>query len=124
VKLALLAMGGMLALVCVLTGLDRIARSHKGIAGAAIGAWCGLAPLGLLRASIAGEPLAESAWAAAAVYVIAIVATLGRPLLIASDLVEKEEGYQVLTTGEYRRSRIGQVLLLIAIIGLAALATF
>ena len=83
-ELALVAMVGMLALVCVLTALDRIARAHKGIAGTAIGAWCTFAPIGLLRASIVGDPLVESAWAAAAIYLIVIVATLGRPLLIAS----------------------------------------
>ncbi|MDX6240116.1 MAG: hypothetical protein QOG10_4936 [Kribbellaceae bacterium] len=123
-KLALVAMVGMLALVCVLTGVDRIARAHRGIAGTAIGAWCTFAPIGLLRASIVGDPLAESAWAAAAIYLIVIVATLGRPLLIASDLVEREQGYQVLSNGEYRRSRIGQALLLIGICGLAAVVTF
>lgn len=119
-KLALVAMLGMLALVCVLTGVDRIARAHSGIAGTAIGAWCAFAVIGLLRASIVGDPLAESAWAAAAIYLIVILATLGRPLLVASDLVEREQGYQVLTNGEYRRSRIGQALLLIGICGLAA----
>ncbi len=123
-ELALVAMVGMLALVCVLTALDRIARAHKGIAGTAIGAWCTFAPIGLLRASIVGDPLVESAWAAAAIYLIVIVATLGRPLLIASDLVEREHGYQVLTNAEYWLSRIGQALLLIGICGLAALFTF
>ena len=71
-----------------------------------------------------GDPLTESAWGAAAIYLIVIVATLGRPLLIASDLVEREHGYQVLTNGEYRRSRIGQALLLIGICVLAAVVTF
>jgi hypothetical protein len=123
-KLALVAMVGTLAILCVLTAVDRIARSHKGIAGTSIGAWCTFAPIGLLRASIVGDPLAESAWGAAAIYLIVIVATLGRPLLIASDLVEGEHGYQVLTNGEYRRSRIGQALLLIGICVLAAVVTF
>jgi Na+/H+ antiporter NhaD/arsenite permease-like protein len=119
--LALGAMATALALVCALTAVDRLARTHKGIAGAVIAAWCGLAPVGLLRASIVGDPLAESAWAACGIYLIAILSTLGRPLLIASDIVEREGGYQVLSKNEYRRSRAGQLLLLVGICALAAL---
>lgn len=123
-RLAFTAMGIMLALVCGLTATDRIARAHKGIAGAAIAGWCVLAGVGLFRGSIVGEPPALSAWAAAGVYLVAVLATLGRPLLIASDLLEDSEGPRLLTAAESKRSRIGQVLLLAAIVGLAALVTF
>lgn len=76
--LGLTAMGVMLALVCLLTAVDPIARSHKGLAGMIAGAWCALAPVGLLRSAIVEDPLAMSAWAAAGVYVLAIIGTLGR----------------------------------------------
>ena len=120
--LGLTAMSVMLALVCLLTAVDPIARSHKGLAGAIAGAWCAFAPLGLLRAAIVEDPFALSAWAGAGVYLLAIVVTLGRPLLLASDLVEREHGYQVLSNGEYRRARVGQILLILGIAGLAALS--
>jgi hypothetical protein len=120
--LALTAMGVMLALVCLLTAVDRIARLHKGLAGAITGAWCAFAPAGLLRSAIVGDPLAISAWAGAGMYLLAIIGTLGRPLLLASDLVEREHGYQVLSNGEYRRGRAGQILLIVGIAGLAALS--
>jgi hypothetical protein len=120
--LGLTAMGLMLALVCLLTAVDRIARSHKGLAGAIAGAWCAFAPVGLLRSAITGDPLAISAWAAAGVYLLAIIGSLGRPLLIASDLVEREHGYQVLSNSEYRRARAGQIVLIAGIAGLAALS--
>jgi hypothetical protein len=120
--LGLTAMGLMLALVCLLTAVDRIARSHKGLAGAIAGAWCAFAPVGLLRSAITGDPLAFSAWAAAGVYLLAIIGSLGRPLLIASDLVEREHGYQVLSNSEYRRARAGQIVLIAGIAGLAALS--
>jgi hypothetical protein len=112
----------MLALVCLLTAVDRIARSHKGLAGAVAGAWFAFAPVGLLRSTITGDPLAISAWAAAGVYLLAIIGSLGRPLLIASDLVEREHGYQVLSNSEYRRARAGQIVLIAGIAGLAALS--
>lgn len=120
--LGLTAMGVMLALVCLLTAVDPIARSHKGLAGAIAGAWCAFAPLGLLRSAIVEDPLAMSAWAGAGVYLLAIIGSLGRPLLLASDLVEREHGYQVLSNGEYRRARAGQILLIAGIAGLAALS--
>ncbi|GAA1559447.1 hypothetical protein GCM10009804_15360 [Kribbella hippodromi] len=120
--LGLGAMGLMLALVCGLTVVDPVARSHKGLAGAIAGAWCAFAPVGLLRSAITGDPLALSAWAAAAVYLLAIIGSLGRPLLIASGLVERRHGYQVLSNSEYRRGRAGQIFLIVGIAGLAALS--
>lgn len=119
--LGLTAMGVMLAMVCLLTAVDPIARSHKGLAGAIAGGWCAFAPVGLLRSAIVGDPLALSAWAGAGVYLLAIIGTLGRPLLLASELVEREHGYQVLSNGEYRRGRVGLVFLIVGIAGLAAL---
>ncbi|MER7246361.1 hypothetical protein [Kribbella sp. NPDC000426] len=121
-ELGLAAMGAMLALVCLLIAVDPVARSHKGLAGVVAGAWCALAPLGLLRGSIVRDPLAMSAWAAAGVYLLAIIGTLGRPLLIATDLVEREHGYQALSNGEYRRARAGQVVLIVGIVCLALLS--
>jgi hypothetical protein len=120
--LGLTAMGVMLAMVCLLTAVDPIARSHKGLAGAIAGGWCAFAPLGLLRSAIILEPLAESAWAASAVYLLTIIGTLGRPLLIAYEVVEREHGYQVLSNGEYRRGQVGLVFLIVGIAGLAALS--
>jgi peptidoglycan/LPS O-acetylase OafA/YrhL len=121
--LAFTAMGLMLAIVCVLTALDRIARKHPGIAGTAVVGWCVLAGVGLVRSAIVGDPPALAAWGAAGVYLIAMVATLGRPLLLASDLLEEEGGRQILSANESRRSRIGQGSLLVAILGLAILLT-
>ena len=119
--LGLTAMGVMLALVCLLIAVDPVARSHKGLAGAIAGAWCAFAPLGLMRSAIVEYPLAMSAWAGAGVYLLAILGTLGRPLLIATDLVEREHGYQVLSNDDYRRARAGQILLIVGILGLALL---
>lgn len=119
--LGLIAMGVMLALVCLMIAVDPVARSHKGLAGAIAGAWCAFAPLSLVRSAIVEYPLATSAWAGAGVYLLAILGTLGRPLLIATDLVEREHGYQVLSNGEYRRARVGQILLIVGIVGLALL---
>ena len=122
--LGLVAMGSMLALLCLLTLVDPIARARKGLAGGIAGAWCSFALLGFARSEIAGYSLAESAWAAAGVYLLAIVGSLGRPLLLASELVEREHGYQVLTNSEYRRARAGQVVLIVGVAGIAAISVW
>ncbi|MFF0265258.1 hypothetical protein [Kribbella sp. NPDC004536] len=77
-----------------------------------------------MRSAIVGKPLAFPAWAAAGVYLLAIVGSLGRPLLIVSELVERRYGYQVLSNGEYRRARVGQVIRIAGIAGMAALSVW
>jgi hypothetical protein len=65
------------------------------------------------------NPSGVIAWGVSGLYLLVIAATLGRPLLVMSDLLEEkedDEGFQY-PDGLWRRSRVGQVIVLTGIVG-------
>jgi hypothetical protein len=112
--LAVVAMFVLLALTCLLTWFDPVIRARHVSPLVALGGWVSMAvpPILLL---IFGEPGIGAAfiWVVAGLYALSTVATLGRPLLIFSDLLEDAEsdGSRISAT-DWRRSRIGQFVLI------------
>jgi hypothetical protein len=63
-----------------------------------------------------GDPATVFIWGVSGLYTLSIVATLGRPLLIFSDLLEdaESEGSRI-SASDWRRSRTGQIVLICGI---------
>jgi hypothetical protein len=115
--LAVVAMLVLLALTCMLTLFDPIIRARHVPPLAPLGGWVGMAVLPTLLL-IFGERAIAAAfiWVVAGLFALSTVATLGRPLLIFSDLLEDAEsdGSHISAT-DWRRSRIGQFVLIAVI---------
>jgi hypothetical protein len=112
--LAVLAMLVLLALTCLLTWFDPIIRARHVSPLVALGGWVGMAALPTLLLIFGARGIAAAfIWVVAGLYVLSSVATLGRPLLIFSDLLEDAEfdGLRISAT-DWRRSRIGQFVLI------------
>jgi hypothetical protein len=111
-----LAVGAMLVLLaatCLLTWLDPIIRARHVPPLIAMGGWVSMAALPTLL--LVGERgiAAVFIWVVAGLYALSTVATLGRPLLIFSYLLEyaESEGSRI-SAADWRRSRIGQFVLI------------
>ncbi|GAA3587178.1 hypothetical protein [Kribbella ginsengisoli] len=108
---------GLLVLVCLLTWFDPLVRKDRTTGGIGVGGWLVTAVFATWRAALVDNPMAIVAWGAAGLYLLAIVATLGRPILILSDLLEdkeREEGTK-LPDHLWRRSKVAQVVLMTTI---------
>jgi hypothetical protein len=81
----------LLLLVCILTWLDPLVRSDRTTAGIAVCGWIFMCAIGTWRAAFVRNPSGVLAWAVAGLYALVIIATLGRPLLMLSDLLEEKE---------------------------------
>jgi hypothetical protein len=109
----------LLILVCVLTWLDPLVRKDRTTAGIAVCGWIFMSALGTWRATFVRNPSGVIAWGVSGLYLLVIAATLGRPLLMMSDLLEEKEdaaGFKY-PEGLWRRSRVGQGIVLTAIVG-------
>jgi heme exporter protein D len=116
--LAVGLMVGLLVLACLLSWVDPVVRARQVLPLIPIGGWVSMAAFPLLL-MLFGEhgPAAVFVWGVAGLYVLAIVGTVGRPLLIFSDLLEEaeSEGSRI-SAADWRRSRIGQVFLCLGIV--------
>jgi hypothetical protein len=65
------------------------------------------------------NPSGVISWGVSGLYLPVIAATLGRPLLMMSDLLEEKEGDNGFTypEGLWRRTRAGQAIVLTGIVG-------
>jgi hypothetical protein len=109
----------LLTLVCVLTWLDPLVRKDRTTAGIAVCGWIFMSALGAWRAAFVRNPSGVVAWGVSGLYLLVIAATLGRPLLMMSDLLEEKEddgGFKY-PEGLWRRSRVGQAIVLTGIVG-------
>ncbi|MDX2974543.1 hypothetical protein [Kribbella solani] len=107
-------MVGLFAVAGVLTWRDPIIRTRVLPLGIALAGWASMAVLPLLMLLFGGrEGAAALLWIVAGLYALCIVATLGRPLLIFSDLFDDAEGE--ISPADQRRSTIGQFVLIAAI---------
>jgi hypothetical protein len=111
-----LAIGDMLlflALTCLLTWLDPIVRARHVPPLLAISGWVAMAVIPTLLRLFGGGFATVFIWGVSALYALSIAATLGRPLLIFSDLLEdaESEGSRI-SASDWHRSRIGQVVLI------------
>jgi hypothetical protein len=116
----------LLILVCVLTWLDPLVRKDRTTAGIAVCGWIFMSALGTWRAAFVGNPSGVIAWGVSGLYVLVIAATLGRPLLMMSDLLEEkedDEGFNY-PEGLWRRSRVGQVIVITGIVGALFIAFY
>jgi hypothetical protein len=124
--LALVAMLVLLALTCLLTWFDPIIRARQVSPVVALGGWVGMAALPTLLLIFGGGTGAAFIWVVAGLYALSTVATLGRPLLIFSDLLEDAESDgSHISAMDWRRSRIGQFVLIggiCAAVGVVALS--
>jgi hypothetical protein len=109
----------LLLLVCILTWLDPLVRSDRTTAGIAVCGWVFMCAIGTWRAAFVRNPSGVLAWAVAGLYALVIIATLGRPLLMLSDLLEEKEEDEGIRYSEalWRRSRIAQAVVLTGIGG-------
>jgi hypothetical protein len=108
------AMLVLLALTCLLTWLDPIIRARHVPPLIALGGWVSMAALPTLLLLFGERGIAAVLiWVVAGLYALSIVATIGRPLLIFSDLLEdaESEGSRI-SAADWRRSRIGQFVLI------------
>ncbi|GAA1580900.1 hypothetical protein GCM10009804_41870 [Kribbella hippodromi] len=113
-------MVGLLAVTCLLTWRDPIIRARTVPLGIALAGWGSMAALPLLGLLFGGLGAAAGLlWTMAGLYALCIVATLGRPLLIFSDLFEDADGE--VPTADRRRSTISQFVLIVAICATVAL---
>ncbi|MFG1819136.1 hypothetical protein ACGFIF_35615 [Kribbella sp. NPDC049174] len=115
--LAVGAMVLLLGLTCLLTWLDPIIRARQVPPVLAVAGWVAMAAVPtLLRLFGEGGPAALFIWGVAGLYALSIFGTLGRPLLIFSDLLEdaESEGSRI-SASDWRRSRIGQRVLICGI---------
>jgi hypothetical protein len=104
----------LLALTCLLTWLDPIIRARHVPPLIALGGWVSMAALPTLLLLFGERGIAAVLiWVVAGLYALSIVATIGRPLLIFSDLLEdaESEGSRI-SAADWRRSRIGQFVLI------------
>lgn len=117
VALGFCALGLLLVATCLLTWLDPIVRAGQVPALLAMAGWASMAVIPLLASLFSeAEPAVAVAWGIAGMYALSILGTLGRPLLIFSDLLEEAESEGArLAASDWRRSRIGQVVLLVGI---------
>lgn len=88
----------LLLLVCILTWLDPLVRSDRTTAGIAVCGWIFMCAIGTWRAVFVRNPSGVIAWAVACLYALVIVATLGRPLLMLSDLLEEKKNVKESST--------------------------
>ncbi|QNE18578.1 hypothetical protein F1D05_12510 [Kribbella qitaiheensis] len=109
----------LLAVVCLLTWLDPLVRKDRTTAAIGVVGWIAAAVFSTWRAVFVDNPMAIVAWGAAGIYLLAIVTTLGRPILILSDLLEEKEETDgtTLPANLWRRSKFAQVVLLLVIAG-------
>ena len=112
--LAVGVMLGLLVVTCLLTWYDPIIRARQVSSLVALGGWVSMAALPTLLLIFGERGIAAAfIWVVAGLYALSTVATLGRPLLIFSDLLEEAEsdGSRISAT-DWRRSRIGQFVLI------------
>jgi hypothetical protein len=114
--LAIGAMLLLLALTCLLTWLDPIIRARQVPALLATAGWVAMAAPPTLLRLFGGRFATVFIWGVSGLYALAIVATLGRPLLIFDELLEdaESEGSRI-SASDWRRSRIGQLVLICGI---------
>jgi hypothetical protein len=108
----------LLILVCVLTWLDPLVRKDRTTAGIAVCGWIFMSALGSWRAAFVRNPSGVIAWGVSGLYLLVIAATLGRPLLMLSDLLEEkeeEEGFSY-PEGLWRRSHVAQGIVITGIL--------
>lgn len=118
-----LAMLLFLAVTSWLTLRDPLLQKRWGLRAVGASAWCVAACLAISRTLLTGDDLALSMWAATLIYVVAIVATLGRPALLMDQLLEDDPEIAI-SRSEKRRGLLGQVAVLIAIVCWAAFSSF
>jgi hypothetical protein len=116
-QLATIVMLALLVIVCLLTWLDPLVRRDRTTAAIGVAGWIAAAVFSTWRSVFVDNPMAIVAWGAAGIYLLAIVTTLGRPILILSDLLEdkEEEDGVALPANLWRRSKFAQVALVVVI---------
>jgi hypothetical protein len=108
----------LLCLVCALTWFDPLVRRDRTTAGIAIGGWVFMAVIGGWRSAFVENPSGVVAWGVAGLYALIVIATMGRPLLMLSDLLEEkeeDEGFR-LPENVGRRSRAAQVIVILGVL--------
>lgn len=115
--LAIGSMLGLMVVACLLTLVDPIIRARQVPPLLALAGWGSMAALPLLLLLFGEHGLALLLmWPVAGLYTLSIVGTLGRPVLIFSDLLEEAESEgSRFSAADWRRSRIGQVVLICGI---------
>jgi hypothetical protein len=109
----------LLCLVCALTWFDPLVRRDRTTAGIAIGGWVFMAIVGGWRSAFVENPSGVVAWGVAALYLLIVFATLGRPLLMLSDLLEEKEEEEddfQLPQNLRRRSRAAQATVIVGVV--------
>jgi hypothetical protein len=109
----------LMVVVCALTWMDPLVRGDRTTAAIGVAGWVFMALIGSWRAALVDNPSGVLAWGVACLYLLVIVATVGRPLLIMSDLLEEkeedDERFRV-PSGLWRRSRAAQFVVIAGIL--------
>ena len=109
---------GLLLVVCLLTWFDPLVRRDRATAGIAVGGWVAMSLLGTWRGAWIDDPSGVIAWAVACLYVLVVLATLGRPILMLSDLLAEKQRDERMKYPDslWRRAYVAQGVVIVSIV--------